>query len=174
MPRQEAALLADAIESFYVDPAIPEDPFAGRPATDADPAEGPAPVHDARLPRLSRNSENKGGYYGPPLADSAARLKPGWVFTWLKGPQRWRANMPLPELRPDRHRRPAPDRLPGDPARGPGSGAGRGGRGAGGRNEMNPRIRVWAASLLLLGVGACSPPPPAPPGLTPRLRRRQH
>jgi mono/diheme cytochrome c family protein len=102
MPRQEAALLADAIESFYVDPAIPEDPFAGRPATNTDPAEGQRlyTTLGCRACHITGGGagggESKGGYYGPPLADSAARLKPGWVFTWLKGPQRWRADVRCP------------------------------------------------------------------------------
>ena len=38
--REEATQLADALESFYLDPRIPEDPFAGRPGSDADVAEG--------------------------------------------------------------------------------------------------------------------------------------
>jgi len=38
-----------------------------------------------------------GGYYGPPLNDSAARLKPGWTYAWLKGPQRWRADVRCPD-----------------------------------------------------------------------------
>jgi cytochrome c551/c552 len=30
---------------------------------------------------------NKGGYVGPPLDKLGGRLKPGWVFHWLKNPQ---------------------------------------------------------------------------------------
>ena len=32
----------------------------------------------------------KGGYVGPPLDKLSARLKPGWVFHWLKNPQAYR------------------------------------------------------------------------------------
>jgi mono/diheme cytochrome c family protein len=31
--------------------------------------------------------EGKGGYVGPPLDKLNQRLKPGWVFHWLKNPQ---------------------------------------------------------------------------------------
>ena len=98
MPREEAAELAAAIESFYVDPRIPDDPFAGRPASDADPGEGQRlyTTLGCRACHIA-GGDNKGGYYGPPLTDSAARLRPGWVFTWLKGPQRWRADVRCPD-----------------------------------------------------------------------------
>ncbi len=33
---------------------------------------------------------SKGGYVGPPLDKLSARLKPGWVFHWLKSPQTYR------------------------------------------------------------------------------------
>ncbi|MFN8094667.1 MAG: c-type cytochrome [Vicinamibacteria bacterium] len=32
----------------------------------------------------------KGGYVGPELNGSAARLKPGWTVSWLMTPQRWK------------------------------------------------------------------------------------
>ena len=96
MPREEAALLADAIESFYVDPAIPEDPFAGRPASDADPAEGER-LYVTLGCRACHIVGSSGGYVGPPLTEAARRLKPGWSYTWLKGPQRWRADVRCPD-----------------------------------------------------------------------------
>jgi len=97
MPRAEAAELAAAIESFYVDPAIPEDPFAGRPAADADAAEGQRLYVTLGCRACHIAGGAGGGYYGPPLGDTAARLKPGWVYTWLKGPQRWRADVRCPD-----------------------------------------------------------------------------
>jgi cytochrome c2 len=96
MPRDEAAALATAIESFYVDPAISDDPFAGRPAADADAGEGQR-LYTTLGCRACHIIGTSGGYYGPPLSDTAARLKPGWVFTWLKGPQRWRADVRCPD-----------------------------------------------------------------------------
>ena len=94
MPREEATQLADAIESFYVDPRSREDPFAGRPASDADRRR--AGLYTTLGCRACHILGSSGGYYGPPLTDTGKRLKPGWVFTWLKGPQRWRADVRCP------------------------------------------------------------------------------
>jgi mono/diheme cytochrome c family protein len=96
MPREEATLLADALEGFFVDPAIPEDPFAGRPAADSDPAEGQH-LYTSLGCRACHILGSAGGYYGPPLTEAGRRLKPGWVFTWLKGPQRWRSDVRCPD-----------------------------------------------------------------------------
>lgn len=40
----------------------------------------------------------KGGYVGPELNGSAARLKPGWTVAWLMAPQKWKPGT----LEPDR------------------------------------------------------------------------
>ena len=39
----------------------------------------------------------KGGYYGPLLDGAGERLKSGWVYWWLQGPQRWRADVREPD-----------------------------------------------------------------------------
>jgi mono/diheme cytochrome c family protein len=96
MTREQAVLLADALENFYVDPSIAEDPFAGRPAADADPVEGQR-LYTSLGCRACHILGANGGYYGPPLTEAAKRLKPGWIFTWLKGPQRWRADVRCPD-----------------------------------------------------------------------------
>lgn len=95
IPRDEAEKLADAIESFYVNPAIPEDPFAGRPASDQNATEGQR-LYVTNGCRACHIIGGSGGYYGPPLTDASSRLKPGWVFKWLKGPQAWRADVRCP------------------------------------------------------------------------------
>jgi sulfur oxidation c-type cytochrome SoxX len=41
---------------------------------------------------------NEGGYVGPELNGSGARLKPGWTVAWLMAPQRWKPGT----LEPDR------------------------------------------------------------------------
>jgi mono/diheme cytochrome c family protein len=96
MPREEATILADAFASFYLDPSIPDDPFAGRPQDDADPVEGQR-LYTSLGCRACHILGDSGGYYGPPLTESAKRLRPGWVFTWLKGPQRWRGDVRCPD-----------------------------------------------------------------------------
>jgi mono/diheme cytochrome c family protein len=96
MPREEAVQLADVIETICVDPRVPEDPFRGRPASDVDPVEGER-LYTTLGCRACHILGSKGGYYGPPLTDSGGRLKPGWTFAWLKGPQRWRADVRCPD-----------------------------------------------------------------------------
>ncbi len=96
MSREEATKLADAIEGFWLDPAIADDPFAGRPAADADTGEGQR-LFVALGCRGCHIIGASGGYYGPPLTDASKRLKPGWIYTWLKGPQRWRADVRCPD-----------------------------------------------------------------------------
>ncbi len=95
MSREEATAIADAMETFWVDPSIPEDPFAGQPAADRDPEEG-ARLYVALGCRACHIVGTSGGYYGPPLTDTPSRLKPGWLYSWLKGPQRWRADVRCP------------------------------------------------------------------------------
>jgi mono/diheme cytochrome c family protein len=96
MDREQATLLADTLENFYLDASIPADPFAGRPPSDADPDEGRRLYTSLGCQACHILGEG-GGYYGPPLTDAAKRLKPGWVYTWLKGPQRWRADVRCPD-----------------------------------------------------------------------------
>ena len=97
MPREEATELADAFQNFYLDPSIPEDPFAGRPAADADVAAGQRLYAELGCRACHILGAAGGGYYGPPLSDSGRRLKKGWTFAWLKGPQRWRADVRCPD-----------------------------------------------------------------------------
>jgi len=93
--KEEAALLADAIAMIYVDPSTPDDPFAGRPASDRDAAEGER-LYTTFGCRSCHIIGKNGGYYGPPLTETRARLKPGWVFRFLQNPQRWRADVRCP------------------------------------------------------------------------------
>ncbi len=96
MSRADAELLAGAITSFYVDPAIPQDPFAGHPDSDRDIGEGER-LYTSLGCRACHIVGAAGGYYGPPLTDTQSRLQPGWVFAWLKGPQKWRADVRCPD-----------------------------------------------------------------------------
>ena len=95
MSKEEAQVLASALETYYVDSGIPEDPYAGRPAASRDPAEGKH-LFDALGCGACHITATSTGYYGPPLTEAGKRLRPGWVFMWLKGPQRWRADVRCP------------------------------------------------------------------------------
>jgi mono/diheme cytochrome c family protein len=96
MPAEEAAFLASFMNNVYRDDAIPDEIF---------PA-GPPPDQVERGRRLyferygcqaCHMAGGKGGYYGPLLDAAGSRLKSGWVFWWLKGPQRWRADVREPD-----------------------------------------------------------------------------
>lgn len=93
--KEEAVRLADAIAMIYVDPTTPDDPFAGRPASDHDATEGER-LYTTFGCRSCHIIGKVGGYYGPPLTETKARLKPGWVFRFLQNPQRWRADVRCP------------------------------------------------------------------------------
>lgn len=95
MTKEEASQIAQAFETFYLDPRIPEDPYAGQPATSRDPVEGKR-LYDTLGCRACHILGAGGGYYGPPLTEAGTRLKSGWVFKWLKGPQAWRADVRCP------------------------------------------------------------------------------
>ncbi|MGZ4777768.1 MAG: c-type cytochrome [Thermoanaerobaculia bacterium] len=95
IPPADAQRLADAIETWYVDPNIPDDPFAGRPSSDRDANEG-GRLYTTLGCRSCHIIGTTGGYYGPPLTETHARLKSGWVYRFLLNPQRWRADIRCP------------------------------------------------------------------------------
>ncbi|HJW08824.1 MAG TPA: c-type cytochrome [Holophagaceae bacterium] len=95
LSKDEAQTLASALETYYVDPGIPEDPFVGQPPAVRDPAEGKR-LFDALGCGACHITATSNGYYGPPLSEAGKRLKPGWVYMWMKGPQRWRADVRCP------------------------------------------------------------------------------
>jgi mono/diheme cytochrome c family protein len=96
MPEEEAAFLANFIENVYRDDRIPEEIFPG--------GLPPEQVERGRTLFFERYGcqachmvRGKGGYYGPLLDGAGDRLKSGWIFWWLKGPQRWRADVREPD-----------------------------------------------------------------------------
>ena len=97
MPTRGGDELADAIETLYVDPSSARGSVRRPSGLGRRSRRGRAPLRGPRLPRAATSSGRAGGYYGPPLTDSAARLKPGWTYTWLKGPQTWRADVRCPD-----------------------------------------------------------------------------
>ena len=95
MTKDQASQIALAFETFYLDPTIPEDPFLGQTSSSNDPVEGKR-IYDTLGCRACHILGAGGGYYGPPLSEAGGRLKPGWVFKWLKGPQKWRTDVRCP------------------------------------------------------------------------------
>jgi hypothetical protein len=96
MTDDEAAFVADFIDNVYVDNDIPGEIFP----------EGPLPgqVERGRNLFFERHGchachmvGDRGGYFGPLLDGAGERLKSGWIFWWLRGPQRWRADVRCPD-----------------------------------------------------------------------------
>ncbi len=97
MEREEAVFLADFIQNVYVDNETPEEIFPGGPAA-VQTERGRTLFFERYGCRSCHMIDGKGGYYGPLLDGAGARLKSGWVFRWLKGPQRWRADVRCPDF----------------------------------------------------------------------------
>ncbi len=72
----------------------------------------------------------RGGAYGPFLDGVGERLRSGWVFWWLRGPQRWRADVLCPDYGLDEtDARDLAAFVVSIPVEGSGSGPGAGGSG---------------------------------------------
>jgi cytochrome c len=97
MSEEEAGFLADFMENVYLDDSIPGEIFP----------EGVPPEESERGRRLyyerygcqaCHQLGRTGGYYGPPLDQAPTMLKSGWIAWWLRGPQRWRADVRCPDF----------------------------------------------------------------------------
>lgn len=96
MPEEEAAFLADYMENVYLDDDIPGEIFPEGPPADRS-ARGRRLFFERYGCQACHQAEGTGGYYGPPLDDSADKLESGWIAWWLQGPQRWRADVRCPD-----------------------------------------------------------------------------
>jgi len=97
MPKEEAEFIANFVENVYVNDEIPGDIFpSGIPADQA--ARGRQLFFERFGCQSCHQREGRGGYVGPPLDDVPQKLKSGWVAWWLRGPQRWRADVRCPNF----------------------------------------------------------------------------
>jgi mono/diheme cytochrome c family protein len=97
MSEEHAAFLADYMKNVYVDDAIPGEIFpAGPPREQAE--RGRRLFYERYGCQACHQLGGTGGYYGPPLDDSPAKLESGWIAWWLQGPQRWRADVRCPDF----------------------------------------------------------------------------
>ena len=113
MPREEAVAARRRDRDALRRPAVPEDPFQGRPASDADPVEGER-LYTTLGCRACHILGSNGGYYGPPLTDSGGTAEAGLDLHVAQGAAALARRRPLSRLRPDRPGRAATDRVPRD------------------------------------------------------------
>jgi mono/diheme cytochrome c family protein len=90
---EEARLIADHLSTVMVD-----DSLATPVPTDAVTVERGRALFEQHGCRACHIAGETGGYVGPELNGSGARLRPGWTAAWLMTPQRWKPGT----LEPDR------------------------------------------------------------------------
>jgi mono/diheme cytochrome c family protein len=97
MPEADAEFIADFAENVLRNDSIPETIFPSGPT--------PEQVDRGRNLYYRRYGcqschmiQGKGGYYGPMLDGAGNRLKTGWIYAWLKGPQKWRPDVREPDF----------------------------------------------------------------------------
>jgi mono/diheme cytochrome c family protein len=96
MPEDERGFLAEFAQNVLRDDRIPEEIFSS-PPTSEQVERGRKLFHERYGCQACHMVGGKGGFYGPVLDGAGDRLKSGWVFTWLKGPQKWRADVREPD-----------------------------------------------------------------------------
>jgi mono/diheme cytochrome c family protein len=91
--KEEATTLAGYLSAVFVDDAL-ESPVPVEP--DA-AARGTRLYADLGCRGCHMTTDRGGGYLGPGLAGSGARLKPGWVVAFLRDPERWKPGTLQPD-----------------------------------------------------------------------------
>ncbi len=96
IPDDQAAFMANFVENVLRDDRIPEEIFPAGAAYEQI-ERGRKLFYERYGCQACHMVGGRGGYYGPLLDGAAARLKTGWIYWWLKGPQRWRADVREPD-----------------------------------------------------------------------------
>jgi mono/diheme cytochrome c family protein len=96
MPDEERAFIASIAENVLRDDRIPGEIFATAPAAE-EVERGRKLFHERYGCQACHMIGGKGGFYGPLLDGAGQRLKTGWIYSWLKGPQRWRPDAREPD-----------------------------------------------------------------------------
>ncbi len=97
MTGEEAAFMADFMANVYVRNDIPGEIFPQGP-TPGQVERGRKLFYERYGCQSCHMLGSRGGYYGPLLDGLGRRLRSGWVYWWLRGPQRWRADVRCPDF----------------------------------------------------------------------------
>jgi mono/diheme cytochrome c family protein len=96
MPDEQRAFIANFAENVLRNDSIPEEIFAKAPTAE-EVERGRKLFYERYGCQACHMVGGKGGFYGPVLDGAGQRLKTGWVYSWLKGPQRWRSDVREPD-----------------------------------------------------------------------------
>jgi len=100
MPDDQRAMIASFAENVLRDERISDEIFAAPPPPE-EIERGRRLFHERYGCQACHMIDGKGGFYGPVLDGAGQRLKTGWIYFWLKGPQRWRQDAREPDYRLD-------------------------------------------------------------------------
>jgi len=96
MPPDVAGFLADFMAEVYVDNRIPDDIFLqGLPPLQVE--RGRTLFYERYGCQACHSVGGHGGSVGPFLDGAREKLKSGWIFWWLRGPQQWRPDVRCPD-----------------------------------------------------------------------------
>jgi mono/diheme cytochrome c family protein len=96
MPEEERTFISNFAENVLRDDRIPDEIFSTPPSRD-EVERGRRLFHERYGCSACHMVGGSGGFYGPVLDGAGTRLKTGWIFTWLKGPQRLKADAREPD-----------------------------------------------------------------------------
>jgi mono/diheme cytochrome c family protein len=97
MSKEESSFLTEFIQNVYVNDEVQRGLFAeGPPADRVD--RGRRLYFERYGCQACHMIGGRGGFYGPLLDGAGERLKAGWIAWWLRGPQRWRADVRCPDF----------------------------------------------------------------------------
>ena len=96
MPEEQRTFIANFVDNVLRNDSIPDDIFPTHPSAEQ-VERGRKLFYERYGCQACHMVGGKGGYYGPMLDGAGARLKTGWIYTWLKGPQHLKADAQDPD-----------------------------------------------------------------------------
>jgi mono/diheme cytochrome c family protein len=96
MPDDQRTFIAGFAENALRDERIPDEIFPAPPPPE-EVERGRKLYHERYGCQACHMIGGKGGFYGPVLDGAGQRLKTGWIYFWLKGPQRWQGDAREPD-----------------------------------------------------------------------------
>ncbi|HEY3216321.1 MAG TPA: c-type cytochrome [Candidatus Eisenbacteria bacterium] len=96
MPDDQRTFIASFVENVLRNDSIPGEILPAASAAE-EVERGRKLFHERYGCQACHMIGGRGGFYGPVLDGAGQRLKTGWIYSWLKAPQRWRADAREPD-----------------------------------------------------------------------------